>query len=130
MKFDKLADVTSKQKESDVDLNVTHDFGHIWWCIDQSVVTIDKCVLSCPCAMSLLKVENIADECSLNDVISSPEPSGSQGELIVYSCSGVCCCRHRCCRRQQCLNIFSYETALPKPNCMWSLLGKGEQKFI
>ena len=49
-------------------------------------------------------------------VISSPEPSGSQGELIVYPCSGVRCrrCRCRCCRRrQQCLNIFSSETALP-----------------
>ena len=44
---------------------------------------------------------------------SSPEPSGSQGELIVYPCSGVRCrcrrCRRRC--RQQCLNIFSSETA-------------------
>ena len=49
---------------------------------------------------------------------SSPEPSGSQGELIVYPCSGVRChCRchrrRRCRRRQQCLNIFSSETALP-----------------
>ena len=44
---------------------------------------------------------------------SSPEPSGSQGELIVYPYSGVRCrCRHRR-RRQQCLNIFSSETALP-----------------
>ena len=52
---------------------------------------------------------------------SSPEPSGSQGELIVYPYSGVRCrrrcrrsrrrCRRR--RRQQCLNIFSSETALP-----------------
>ena len=39
---------------------------------------------------------------------SSPEPSGSQGELIVYPYSGVRC---RC--RQQCLNICSSETALP-----------------
>ena len=31
----------------------------------------------------------------------------SQGELIVYPYSGVRC------RRQQCLNIFSSETALP-----------------
>ena len=38
---------------------------------------------------------------------SSPEPWGSQGELIVYPYSGVRC---RC---QQCLNIFSSETALP-----------------
>ena len=49
---------------------------------------------------------------------SSPEPSGSQGELIVYPCSGVRCRRRRrhrcrCRRRQQCLNIFSSETALP-----------------
>ena len=49
---------------------------------------------------------------------SSPEPSGSQGELIVYPYSGVRCrrCRCRCrCRRrrQQCLKIFSSETALP-----------------
>ena len=46
-------------------------------------------------------------------LFSSPEPSGSQGELIVYPCSGVHC-RRRChCRRrrQQCLNIFSSETA-------------------
>ena len=40
-------------------------------------------------------------------LFSSPEPSGSQGELIVYPCSGVRC---RC---QQCLNIFSSETAWP-----------------
>ena len=54
-------------------------------------------------------------------VFSSPEPSGSQGELIVYPCSGVRCrrrcrcrCRRRRCRRrQQCLNIFSSETAWP-----------------
>ena len=41
-------------------------------------------------------------------LFSSPEPWGSQGELIVYPYSGV-----RCCRHQQCLNIFSSETALP-----------------
>ena len=45
-------------------------------------------------------------------IISSPEPSGSLDELIVYPYSGVRCrCRRR--RRQQCLNIFSSETALP-----------------
>ena len=57
---------------------------------------------------------------------SSPEPSGSQGELIVYPYTGV-----HCRRRLQCLNIFSSETALQsKPNFMWSLLGKGERKFV
>ena len=50
-------------------------------------------------------------------IFSSPEPLGSQGELIVYPCSGVRCHRRRCrgrgrCR-QQCLNIFSSETAWP-----------------
>ena len=48
--------------------------------------------------------------CGNFSIFSSPEPSGSQGELIVYPYSGVRC---RCCRRQQCLNIFSSETALP-----------------
>ena len=42
-------------------------------------------------------------------VFSSPEPWGSQGELIVYPFSGVHCRR----RRQQCLIILSSETALP-----------------
>ena len=46
-------------------------------------------------------------------IVSSPELLGSQDELIVYPCSGVCCrCRGRC-RCQQCLNIFSSETAWP-----------------
>ena len=47
---------------------------------------------------------------SLYFFISSPEPSGSQGELIVYPYSGV---RRRRCRCQQCLNIFSSETTWP-----------------
>ena len=56
--------------------------------------------------------------CIANEIyyffFSSPEPSGSQGELIVYPYSGVRCrCRCRRRRRQQCLNIFSSETALP-----------------
>ena len=52
--------------------------------------------------------------CYIKCIFSSPEPSGSQGELIVYPYSGVRRrrrCRCRC--RQQCLNIFSSETALP-----------------
>ena len=53
------------------------------------------------------------------ELFSSPEPWGSQGELIVYPYSGVRCRRSRRCRRrrrrrrrQLCLNIFSSETAL------------------
>ena len=43
------------------------------------------------------------------NIFSTPAPSGSQGELIVYPCSRV----GRRCRRQQCSNIciFSFETA-------------------
>ena len=45
-------------------------------------------------------------------IISSPEPLGSQGELIVYPCSGVR--RGRCCRcRPPFSNFFSLETAWP-----------------
>ena len=47
------------------------------------------------------------------NIVSSPEPSSSQGELIVYPYSGVHCRRCHRRRRQQCLNIFSSETALP-----------------
>ena len=55
-----------------------------------------------------------AHPCTLDTflVFSSPEPSGSQGELIVYPYSGVRR-RRRCLWRQQCLNIYSSETALP-----------------
>ena len=55
-----------------------------------------------------LKIEDFSLAQSL--LFSSPEPSGSQGELIVYPYSGV---RRRRCRCQQCLNIFSSETAWP-----------------
>ena len=43
-----------------------------------------------------------------SNVISSPEPSGSQGQLIVYQLSVVVVIR-----RPQCYNIFSSETAWP-----------------
>ena len=63
-------------------------------------------------------------------VFSSPEPSGSQGELIVYPWSGVR-------RPLSVLSVHTFQTSSPlkpldqsKPNFMWSLLGKGEQKFI
>ena len=57
-------------------------------------------------------------------LFSSPEPLGSQGELIVYPSS-----RHP--------SVHHFQTSSPlkllgqsKPNFMWSLLGKGEPKFI
>ena len=57
----------------------------------------------------------VPEKKTFKGIFSSPEPSGSQGELIVYPCSSVRCrcsrCRRRC--RQQCLNIFSSETAGP-----------------
>ena len=50
--------------------------------------------------------------CRINMYIlfSSPEPSGSQGELIVYPCSVV---RPSVVRRPPFSNIFSSETAWP-----------------
>ena len=60
--------------------------------------------------------------------VSSPELLGSQGELIVYPCSGV---------RPSYVVRPQFQTSSPlkplgqsKPNFMWSLLGKGERKFI
>ena len=54
---------------------------------------------------------------SLAHLFSSPEPSGSNCELIVYPCSGVrphlSVCLSVRCRRPQCSNIFSSETAWP-----------------
>ena len=63
-----------------------------------------------------------------NWIISSPEPSGSQGELIVYPWSVVR-------RRPSSVHIFqTFSPQKPlgrsKPNFMWSLLGEGERKFI
>ena len=63
-------------------------------------------------------------------LFSSPEPLGSQGELIVYQWSGV--------RRPSVVvvvhNAQTSSSRKPlgrsKPNFMWSLLGKGERKFI
>ena len=57
-------------------------------------------------------------------IISSPEPLGSQSELIVYPLSR--------CRP---LSVFQRSSPLKplgqsKPNFIWSLLGKGERKFI
>ena len=58
-------------------------------------------------------------------IFSSPEPLGSQGELIVYPSS----------RRPSVVHHFQISSSLKplgqsKPNFMWSLLGKGERKFI
>ena len=44
-------------------------------------------------------------------IVSSPEPLGSQGELIVYPCSGVCPSSVR--RTSTISNIFSSETTWP-----------------
>ena len=61
-------------------------------------------------------------------IFSSPEPSGSQGELIVYPWSGV---------RRPSVVRSHFQTSSPlkpldqsKPNFMWSLLGMEERKFI
>ena len=51
----------------------------------------------------------------LTAIFSSPEPSGSQGELIVYPCSVVrpSSVRHPSVRRPQFSKIFYSETAWP-----------------
>ena len=58
-------------------------------------------------------------------IISSPEPSGSQGEPA-YSIPML-----------QRPSVHNVQTSAPpkslgqlKPNLMWSLLGKGEEKFF
>ena len=58
-------------------------------------------------------------------ILSSPEPSGSQGELIVKPCSDV----RPSVLRTQFSEIF-FETNQSKPNFKRSLLGKGKPKFI
>ena len=49
------------------------------------------------------------------------------GELTVYPCSGIC-------RRPSSVHNVQTSFLKPlgqsKPNFMWSLLGKGEQKYI
>ena len=67
---------------------------------------------------SKYKTSSYSSEFEFFFFFSSPEPLGSQGELIIYPYSGVRCRRRsrlcrRCLLRQQCFNIFSSETALP-----------------
>ena len=68
-------------------------------------------------------------------LISSPEPLGSFGELIVQV--GLCRPSSVVRRRPHSLNIFSSETASPqkllgqsKSNFIWSLHGMGERNFV
>ena len=58
-------------------------------------------------------------------IFSSHELLGSQGELIVYPSSR---------RLSSSVHHFQISSLEPlrqsKPNFMWSLLGKGERKFV
>ena len=61
----------------------------------------------------------------VNALVSSSEPFGSQGELIVYQSS----------RRLSVVHHFQISSSLKpfgqsEPNFMWSILGKGGPKFI
>ena len=93
-------------------------YHFFWFCRAPAQTIFDSLIKrkSLPCPKL---INNIQNGFKILNIFSSPEPSGSQGELIVYPYSGVRCRRrrrHRCCRRrrrQQCLNIFSSETALP-----------------
>ena len=64
---------------------------------------------------------------------SSPEPLGSQGELLVYPLSR----RPSVVRRCPSSSVHHFQRSSPlkplgqsKPNFMWSLLGKGERKSV
>ena len=72
--------------------------------------------------MEYLKNPWLRDKLHLCCVIfSSPELSGSQGELIVYTCSGVHC--HCSGRRHQQFQTSSLKPlGQSKPNFMWSHL--------
>ena len=63
--------------------------------------------LTCTVTEAGLKLEIL--ELSRGGIVSSPEPSGSQGELIVYPCS----VRPSSVRRPPFSKIFSSETAWP-----------------
>ena len=77
-------------------------FRNISWVVLHQTITLSQ-------NLSIWLVVMATKRLNFFCFFSSPEPSGSQGELIVYPYSGVRCR----CRRQQCLNIFSSETALP-----------------
>ena len=79
--------------------------------------------------MKLKLLMDVKMPTAIVSIISLPEPSSSKGELIVYSCSGV---RGRCCPSIHCVQTSSPLKLLvqSKPYFMWSLLGKGERKFI
>ena len=77
------------------------------------ILTDNCCGLSCIYFVCVSVCHQLMCLFCFGSLISSPEPSGSQGELIVYPYSGVRCRCRCCCRHQQCLNIFSSETALP-----------------
>ena len=59
--------------------------------------------------LKILACSQVSDRCPLGYLFGSPEPLGSQGELIVYPWSGVRL--PSVCRRPQCSNIFFSETA-------------------
>ena len=70
----------------------------------------------CPDCRSASRLHREADlrVCFCLSIFSSPEPSGSQGELIVYPCSVVCpSVRRPSVRRPPFSKIFFSETAWP-----------------
>ena len=61
-------------------------------------------------------------------VFSSPEPLGSQGELIVYPCSGVR--RRRRCRCRQQFQTSSLNSLAKQSQILWSAsLGRGNKSL-
>ena len=116
-------------------------FQHQYFSVTSETLVINPCVSClenmvgimqrCPCNVLPLTPHFYIGKLVFTRVyiISSPEPSGSQGELIVYPWSvGL---------RRRPSSVHIFQTSSPqkplgrsKPNFMWSLLGEGERKFI
>ena len=95
-------------------LRSLHHFGRTLRCLLYHFhKTAPKCVVSRTKTHRQWLYPNRTNLCVFSTVFSSPEPLGSQGELIVYPWSVVRPSVRRRRRRPQCSNIFFSETAWP-----------------
>ena len=76
------------------------------------------------------RIRTVVATCMATNIFSSPEPLGSQGELIVYPSS-----RRPSVRRPSASVVHHFQRSSPlkplgqsKPNFMWSLLWEGVTK--
>ena len=101
------------------------------WCMEKILEIIQKLIWSCHfLSLELPQSENDENQGRpTTQVFSSPEPLGSQGELIVYPCSVVVVV--------VVVDVHTFQSSSSlKPlgqsnlNFMWSILMKKERKFI